>query len=513
MKTPAHLQDGILKVFSNHDWQGLVTDCGGRLVTMFERGHLKSAASDVFSKKDLDDHNPPPGQFMIHQIVMGGEDKHGMNSNGDAWPSEGLKRDHPTFVTHGKVYREHRNSRPDQAIGEIKAAKYNQRMDRVEVLKWLDMDKAAAEYEKAKAGKELHASMSARVPFDSCSVCEKKARNTSLYCDHLANHMGEWMPEFSKYAFARNPVATYFDSSVVENPAARMAKHIEYRFGGKPGLQKAASNGKPRFSGAQWAEFEGVRQRRGSPLLPAEASILRKLAALEGSPADAYRMVTSKCAFAHDQKVPAKWEETWRLAPGTFFRKLASRSVLLPFDVFMSYITAKPLAEVYNEPTYKQAAAALPSVFRAIADAMDAAGMDDDDGDDDADDNDGDDDSDDVGSQQDVDAFACCGHNDAACDPESDDSIDQLMDQAGDQWSTDPGQVQSRSMKVIVIKSAARPDHVPPCVRARDIPSAALLYGLYKIAACRDILRVARNPDERLLLACAVDQNITSTFS
>jgi hypothetical protein len=116
-----------------------------------------------------------------------------------------------------------------------------------------------------------------------------------------------------------------------------------------------------------------------------------------------------------------------------------------------------------------------------------------------------------VGSQSDIDGFGACSHNDAQADTEDSDQIDKLMDQAGDEWSANPDPVQTRSMKIIIVKSAARMGYVPPVVPVADIPDAALLYGLYKVAAVRDIQRLSKAASERLLFACAVDQNIGPT--
>lgn len=484
-------QDGIVKTFMPHDFPGLVEEFGGHLTQLFERGCIKSAASNLFTRKDLDDHAPPPGYFMIHQIVMGSEEGYGDNSNHDSWPAEGLKRDHPTFVSHGHAFREHRNKSPDLKIGDIKAARFDPRMQRVETLKWLEIKKAEKEFQMAKEGKELHSSMAARVPFDTCSICGNQAKYASLYCSDLRERMGQWDSTAKKYAYARNNGKnTFFDDSVVENPAARMAKHIEYRFG--PELLKAANKAVHSFSGAQWAEFAKADSNGPLRLSHQDAEMLRKLAALEGTPRDQYRQAVTAWGFDPSEKVAAaRWKQVDALMPRTVFQKLAARGVLLPFSHFCSYVSGQPLSSITADEDYVKSASMLPSVFRALADALES-------GDDCA------------CCSQDIEDFRAGGRAAAECDPGNCDGIDKAMEDAADHWSTDDSSVIPRTLRIIVIKQASQ-HQVMPAIKASALSPLAALYGLYKVAAVRDILAARSDRSPHHVLACAVDQNIAET--
>lgn len=482
-------EEGIIKTFMPHDCAGLVSQFDGHLATMFTRGNIKCAASDLFSRQELQDHAPPPGYFMIHQIVMGSDEVYGENNNGDAWPTACLQTYHPTFVTHGRAYREHRNQRPDLAIGDIKAAKFSSKMGRVETLKWLEIKKAEKEYEMAKAGKELHSSMAGHVPYDVCSICSNQAKFSSLYCSDLRDRMKQWDPQAKKYARAINPIATFFDDSVVENPAARMAKHIAYRFPNQD-LLKAASSGTPRFSGAQWAQFSQADQPGSMMLHHADAALLRKLASLEGAPRDAYRKAVTAWAFDDTSAPKRQLSKAAKLMPGTFFHKLASRGTLLPFDQFCAYVTGTTPAQVREDEEYVKAASTLPSIFRALADALETGQP------------------------------CCCRGSDmnlfrasepamAKFDPEDgDDEVDDLMSEAADHWSTDSEPLQQRTVRIIVVRKLPE-DSAPKEKKAsEDLSPLVALYGLYKVAAVRDILARSSNREERHVLACAVDQNL-----
>lgn len=164
------MKPGISKVFlAGHDWPALADSHGGHLTQLIEqRLGYKQAASDLFSKKELDENKPPKGWFMRHQIVMGDQEKYGFNINADSFPGDTLDKYHHTFVSNGHVFREHHNQDPKFAIGRIKAAKYSRQTGRVETLEHLEIAKAEKEYEAAKQGKDLAASHACRVPFDVC---------------------------------------------------------------------------------------------------------------------------------------------------------------------------------------------------------------------------------------------------------------------------------------------------------------------------------------------------------
>ena len=890
-------QPGITKTFTPHDWPGLVDELHGHLTTFFTRDHVKQAASELFSKKDLDEHSPPPGHFMIHQVVMGSEEGYGPNNNQDSWPAEMLRREHQTFVTNGHVFREHRNNDPKFAIGSIKAARFSEKLQRVELLKHLEIAKAEKEYEMAKAGKELHASMACfpagtqvrmddwtekpiekikvgdrvlthkgnigvvshtmqrsysdigvairayglpeevictkdhgvwtrpalnrtdpcpvcgeiftslsahlwqkkdakhqaakinyskycegfraagalrkkdylrtavsnlttsagevwlarllgfylaegslfmakstgplgsprsdftfhiketahinevaeliekftnsapyirtrpagnstfvrstnralfhwllenggknaehkrispevmqwrpeiqkhileawlegdgtwskineilsgttvsrtlaiqmmeiaarcglnanlqshqpkiahhmraylvvfsstvchslnvskkpegwkcdktyatsyghlkyqnaetrvriapaqvlsyvengfiyrriarlrqvfineivydltvpgdhgfqvgigigvsncKVPFDSCSCCDNRAKYAALYCKHLKNHLGQWMPEFKKYAFARNPQGTFFDSSIVANPAARMAKHLEYRFG--PDLQKAAS-AKVVLSGAQWAEFDQADLGNRFTLDSNSTKLLHKLAAVEGHKGkDNYRAAVSRFAFMPKSSMDdTSWKKVADLMPGSLFHKLAQRRILLPFDAFVAYTTDQTISEVRSNPDTIKCASMLPGIFRALASALETGGC--------------------CCGQHDMDMFSGSGNSATAFDPGASDEIDRVMEQASEDWSCDPEPIKSRAVKVIVIKRASI-NSVMDAPAIRAIPPIVQLYGLYKLAALRDILSMTRDQNaEHEMLRLSVDQNLNDQES
>lgn len=133
--------------------------CGGMLVRFVDtdRG-VKQAASDLFPKAELERYRPPKGKFMLHVIGVAANEDYGFNKNADAFSRQDLRDYHHTFLD-GHMFREHNNQDPKHAIGEIKAAGYHPTLHRVENILWGDREKAAKEYEMARAGKPISVSM------------------------------------------------------------------------------------------------------------------------------------------------------------------------------------------------------------------------------------------------------------------------------------------------------------------------------------------------------------------
>lgn len=155
-------EDGITKLIFQHESpDGLIESCAGVFAQLLgDDGGIKSAASEVFPRAKLAEYAPPKGKFMLHIVGMGAEEYYGWNKNGDGFSKAALMKYHPTFVSNGHMFREHRNRNPELAIGEIKASAYHPKLHRVELILHGDCEKAAKEYEAAKAGKNLSGSMS-----------------------------------------------------------------------------------------------------------------------------------------------------------------------------------------------------------------------------------------------------------------------------------------------------------------------------------------------------------------
>lgn len=475
MHTKTHFSDDIRE---------LLELANEPLCQYFFEGHTKQAASNLFSRKDLQDLSPPPGQFAIHKVVMGSEEKYGRNRNHDGYPRAGLIKNHPTFVKIALCYREHENKDKRKNLGTIKASRWDPKLERVETVSHVHIDKAPEEYEMAKQGKELSFSQSCKVPEDYCSICNHAAPKPELYCGHLKESMGRYLPEFQKYAYASNPNPIFFDESFVKYGADRIARYLEYKFADE-GHRKAASaegNIPETISGSDWSDIIGTSKSM-TPLDLGARALLTKLASLE-------RWYAAQCqggikfaaasygygaSFDGDSSITDQdIQALRRLSSGTFFRKAARAGVILPFDVFCAYVQDRKLADIREDAALKSAAATLPAAF-SVLDKM------------------SDEDSEHNGCcQEDVDMFSAGSSFGADCDPAATNEIDQIMDKVTADFSTTDQPTADRCVAVVVEKSAA--------VRAEFRKSAAAvrtenitldpmveLYASYKIAAIRDI--------------------------
>lgn len=424
----------MLKNFATDDHGALIDAAGGSAFQFFERSDkMTKSASDAISKRDVEAHMPPDGQFGVHLITMGAEEDFGFNRNCDSASRAALEKFHPTFEKFGCVFREHKNKcQKTQGVGQVKLARYNDRMHRGELIVWVDKEKAPDMYKEAKAGKELSWSMSMRLPHDRCSCCDHKAKRTTDYCGHLKSAMGKYVPEFRKYAYARNEDdVKFFDISEVKRRADRIATFLGYSF--SPGdMAKAASESEDLIiTGAAWAEHYGNVEP--VPFAPWEAETLRKLAAEVQfvRHADQHTLnvlVASLPRALSHQQLEKLAKADFRSVGG----ELASRAIILDFGSFASIVTGSPVEDLRKEADFRDIEGLkIPELLEG----MDAA--------------EGCECGDEAASAVAPDSYGC------AFSPEK-DSIDGLMEEVAENLELKPAAAAERAM-TITIKMAAIP--------------------------------------------------------
>jgi hypothetical protein len=358
----------MIKVHHPEIDQEELIKAAGQIVTLIEdEQHVKQASSSCITEDLIRGNRPDEDHFMVHLIAMGDGETYGQNRNGDFWPKEANQKYHDTFVKKGHFFREHNNRDPKKAIGIVKASAYNPEMDRIELVIHGNKDTAEEEYGLAKEGKALSFSMSARVPYDICNVCDNKATKSANYCEHLKHRMNEYIPEFQKFAYAINDKPTFFDISRVANPADRIAHYIDYAFNDE--LQKAASAPALIFSD-ELAAAQGVSipENVGFVTDSSKQKILEKLAAAEQYMEDVrlgrdlpqdekYNFVKYASAniFEEGELTDQELDQLRSVEPGTLFYKLASASMILPFKSFVAYSTGRKIADVEADPIVKYA--------------------------------------------------------------------------------------------------------------------------------------------------------------
>lgn len=368
--------------------QDALIQSAGVLVNFFEDIRtVKSASSSTFSDTMMRDFMPDDKHCGIHLIGLGCGEDYSFNKNGDWWTRDGLQHEGDdygisTFVKFGRLYKEHKNKDPKLARGIIKAAAYNKDMQRGELVVWVDKDKAPDTYERAKSGKTLSFSMSARVPDDECSICQHRAKRSSDYCKDLKDHMTQWRPGHKKFAYAINHQPKFFDISEVANPADRIAHWLEYFFPADE-LSKAASVNENRFvfSDLQ-AKLAGVTLPREIQLgcsTPRRQRYLEKLAEMEEylrvtqtRPHDVskdakYNYAKHAAAYAFDPTAITDSElETMRsVDPDVLFSYLVKRATVIPYLPFHAYVTSQTVKQAMEDPVFQLAQERLvPTMFK-----------------------------------------------------------------------------------------------------------------------------------------------------
>lgn len=188
-----------------------------------------------------------PGEELIHVIALGDTERYGPNRNGDGFERTVCQEKHGTFVSHGRFYRDHKNTDQSKSYGIPKLSEHDDRTGRVNLIIALNATKEAAErnkglvadreMDKLSSNQDLAVSMATKVPHDICSWCENKARTRAYYCTEetckaggLKEHIGRVL-EGGHQLHARNPDGVcWYDISHVErgaDPSAYMLGHLK----------------------------------------------------------------------------------------------------------------------------------------------------------------------------------------------------------------------------------------------------------------------------------------------
>jgi hypothetical protein len=192
---------------------------------------------------------PRPGKTIVLVNALGAYEAYGSNRNGDGFPIQAYKPGQPakcghpacqpnklagwiapeeTLINHyqtfeqvGRAYRHHRNKRPEDSIGRVEKAFWNDRMKRVELLVELNNDQAKDLIEKIENLENVACSMGCHVRLDRCTICGHAAPTRNHYCEHVRVEMNRIDPRSGEIACVLNPSPRFFDISFVFRPADR----------------------------------------------------------------------------------------------------------------------------------------------------------------------------------------------------------------------------------------------------------------------------------------------------
>jgi hypothetical protein len=301
-------------------------------------------------------------RLCSHATAAGGEHK-------EAQISAGLQERAGTFVSHGSVYKDHKNTDDKLAKGEIYSAHYNPKMGRVEAVVFLKNAEWEDELAALDAGKHVPFSMSGRVPWDWCSYCGNKAASREQYCDHLKKHANAILSDGHQIV-AINEKPTFFDLSGVRRNADRIGF----------GLAKIASIiDEPQKTGAALAAELGVRcpeevlLKVAGEELQARIRLLKKLSAIEKE-IEAEGRSAKGLTRAVDPRLSPPMTEAQIIvlrstSPGTLFKNLAAQDIVLPMEGLFKLLLGDSYQE--HEKAVKEGKAWLPGLFTRIRDTED----------------------------------------------------------------------------------------------------------------------------------------------
>jgi len=323
---------------------------------------------------------------------MGASDTWGLNRNYDGWTRETLKKDHGNFVKYAKWYRSHKNKDPKKSYGHVKLSHYNDPMDRVELLVFLNNnEKAASKYGGLPATEELnliHAnkdipvSMATRIAFDECLACGNKAKTRNDYCKSAAeggscvkfgckNGLGA-VDEDGFVQGVDNPSENYFfDISKVWNPAERTAYGFSIDY-----LDKKAEDNV--IGGAALAEqYDLVTplQVRIAPITDAKVAELIKLAYTLAAIEDRFEKegfdpahVESARAFTSDVQPELDLEPLTKhggLNLSAALSEMSKHKIAMPFRDFVRLLYKGAESKI-DSWLVKKAADCLPGVYNRL---------------------------------------------------------------------------------------------------------------------------------------------------
>lgn len=512
----------------------------GRFVTLIDTDkfytNVKTASSNAITRQMLDECKPDKDHFLVHFVGVGDFEKYGFNKNADAYPKKANETRYKTFETHAHLFREHNSDHPSKAIGQIKKAMYNPEMGRIEMAAWVNIKKAAEEYEKAKSGETLSSSLGCHIPFDRDNISGKLSKTPREYEPWMRSRPGQYIDEWDgrpihKYAFVFNDEPTYFDLSIVAKPAERIAHYLEYRFNNDEEankLIKAASEGRACIPSALLPELEHIKFSNAKKLPFGKQALLTKLAKLEN---EFINVITGKdrsntlthaymkhaalnSFFRPESSTAIKFRQKLAalksVRPETLFRELAKRASVLSFNDFMD-VVYKDSDTIKDKDTYHSAVKyaqeiLIPEIFKNLSGAVDSVDPFDD------------------GCCDSEALFDACGAVDAMMDPTK-DPVQHIMDEVEEQTSLEPKIRGDRTAQVIItvclspsglsdltdklitIKSASSQD--PQVVKLAK--RFANEYGLYKLSALNDISNIkgADFLDDAALIT-SIAQNFTA---
>lgn len=327
------------------------------------------------------------GQTDALVIALGAYEGTGANRNGDIFKEAECLKNYQTFVKSGSkkrdgsydgraLNRHHKNKPEDPKYGNIKAASYNQKMRRVELVIGLDNDKCAEEIQKLAEGKQINVSMAAKVAYDKCTWCGYEAKDDRHRCKHIPKELGE-INKRGEMCSMDNINPKWFELSIVGRPADRIGMSL--KLASDNSYIKTAADYKSLYPGFVVPADDSLYI---SKYASEKRELLKKLAALEkhvdavltNKPKDSkdkylaeYKTKLSESDSISESTI----DELRKHEPSKLLKALADQGIIFSPEDFIKYLFgANKLGK--SEDLFSKVKSHLPSIFSNL-DADDAA--------------------------------------------------------------------------------------------------------------------------------------------
>lgn len=332
-----------------------------------------------------------PNQTDVHVIALGAHEGTGVNRNGDTFPEEECIAHYKTFVNSGKrntegkwdgraLNRHHKNKPEDPKYGNIKAATYNHKMKRIELIVGLDNDKCAEEIQKIAKGETFNVSMAAKVAGDVCSWCGHFAKDEKHRCKHIPRNLNEITKQGEVCAMI-NKRPRWFELSIVGRPADRIGMGL-----------KMASEYTPKMTADYLKIYTGFVppvEDSNTILISKHASdkryLIGKLAEMEkrieaiakAGPKDSKEkfIAEHKTKLRNSEEISQDaMDELRKLEPTKLLKVLADHGIVFSVEDFMKYIFGDKLSSSSGKVVVNKVRTRLPKMFSHLLEDADDMG-------------------------------------------------------------------------------------------------------------------------------------------
>jgi hypothetical protein len=366
------MYQGLIKFSSTDDWNWDVEP----VQLIHSVNTLTKAGSDNSELRV----EKTAGQTDALVIALGAYEGTGANRNGDIFKEAECLKHYKTFVKSGSkgkdgkydgraLNRHHKNKPEDPKYGNIKAAAYNQKMRRIELVIGLDNDKCAEEIQKLAEGKQINVSMAAKVAYDKCTWCGHEAKDDRHRCKHIPKSLGE-LNKRGEMCSMDNINPKWFELSIVGRPADRIGMSLKLA---SVEQIKTANDYRQLYPGFVVPEDDNQGYMSISKYAHEKRSLLKKLAALEKhiegvisegpkNSKDKYVAEQKSKLNEGDKISDTAMDELRKYDPPKLLRALADQGIIFSPEDFMKYLFGADSAMAKGDVVDK-VKGQLPSMF------------------------------------------------------------------------------------------------------------------------------------------------------